>query len=129
MSVSWSNDSVVCLVGVSEFKSEVLGVGVWKTGVFVRISCRPELQCSKDEISGVRFLSAAGKMVSRNCASLVTRIRLEFLSHNLQALALGSMPTEMYLLAIGPTLDCLLRSSAYAKHPKGFSLSYLKGWV
>lgn len=111
-SVSWSNDSAVCRIGVSALRSESMKVGVCESGVFVRMSCRPDEQCLKDEMSGDRSLFAAGKTFSRNCASPVTRIRLEFLSHNLQALAFGSMPTKMYLLAIGPTLECLLRSSA-----------------
>lgn len=51
------------------------------------------------------MVSAAGNVDSRNCASPVTSIFLLDLSHSLHALAFDSMPTKIYLLAIGPTLD------------------------
>lgn len=95
--------------------------------VLVSMSCKLLLVMLKVEMSGAFLTSVTGKKDSRKCASPVTKMCLVVLSQNIQALACGSMPTNMKRLAIGPTLDILGQSCANARHPKGLNLLWLKG--
>lgn len=94
-----------------------------EVGAVFRIWSRELEVDGNDVMSGDLVRSAAGKISSRKAQSPVTRMRLEFLSHSLHALALASIPMRMYLFAVGPTFYAFCLSSAKARQPNGFKRS------